>query len=181
MSEPFFTVGHSTRSVAELADILCASGVAVVVDVRTITRSRANPQFNQDSLPAALAPFGLEYQHIAELGGLRPNQFAAADSPNGFWRNRSFRNYADYALGDAFHRGLDRLRETGRRRRCAVMCAEAVWWRCHRRIIADYLIAGGDEVFHLMGRGNVVRATLTPAAVPRDSGLVYPAAAPTPG
>jgi uncharacterized protein (DUF488 family) len=172
---PFFTIGHSNRSITTFAHLLAVSQVEIVVDVRTIPRSRANPQFNADVLPSALAQHQIGYQHLAELGGLRGRQRAAEPSPNAMWINTSFRNYADYALTEPFREGLQRLRRIGERR-CAVMCAEAVWWRCHRRIIADYLIAAGEGVRHILGEGHVEPATLTPGAVVRpDAGIVYPA------
>src|SRR5215831_1758132 len=143
MPNPFFTIGHSTRSIAELVELLRASEVATVVDVRTVPRSRTNPQFNRDTLPDALAPFQIGYQHIAALGGLRGKARDLSPDVNGFWRVQSFHNYADYALGEAFRAGLAELRDLGHTRRSAIMCAEAVWWRCHRRIITDYLIAAG--------------------------------------
>jgi len=177
MAQPFFTIGHSTRSVTELADLLRQSRVAQIVDVRTIPRSRTNPQFNADVLPGALAPFQIGYEHIAALGGLRGKRKADGPAPNTFWRVKSFQNYAHYALTDAFAAGLARLRAIGRERCCAIMCAEAVWWRCHRRIIADYLLAAGEQVFHIMGPAHVDAATLTPGAVVRKGGAVlYPEA-----
>jgi uncharacterized protein (DUF488 family) len=153
MPNPFFTIGHSTRSVAELVELLQMAEVATVVDVRTVPRSRTNPQFNRDALPDDLAQFQIGYEHIPALGGLRATKREVAPQINGFWRVQSFHNYADYALGEPFREGLARLCSLGRERRCAIMCAEAVWWRCHRRIITDYLIAAGETVFHILGKG----------------------------
>jgi uncharacterized protein (DUF488 family) len=173
----FFTVGHSTRSLDELAAILRSAAVETVVDVRAIPRSRTNPQFNQDTLPAALARFGIRYVHIPELGGLRSRRKGETASPNDFWENASFRNYADYAMGESFRSGLEKLRSLGKASRCAIMCAEAVWWRCHRRIIADYLLYSGEEVVHLLDSGRQEAAHMTPAAREREPGvLVYGAA-----
>ncbi len=178
MANPLFTIGHSTRSVAELADLLRESRVEHLVDVRTIPRSRTNPQFNRDALPDALAPFQISYEHIAELGGLRGKRKAGGPSPNTFWRVKSFQNYADYALTDDFAAGLARLKSIGHERRCAIMCAEALWWRCHRRIIADYLLAGGEQVFHIMGPGHVDPAALTPGEMVQDiARIIYDAEA----
>ena len=175
MRPPFFTIGHSTRSTAEFAELLQASQVELAVDVRTIPRSRTNPQFNQDVLPASLAAYGIGYEHIAELGGLRGRRPGADASPNTFWDNQSFRNYADYTATDAFREGLRMLTDLGRTRRCAIMCAEAVWWRCHRRIIADYLLVAGEAVCHILGPSHVELAKLTPAAKPQPDGtLIYP-------
>jgi len=175
MEQAFFTIGHSTRTIEEFVGLLNESEVRLVVDVRTIPRSRTNPQYNRDTLLDSLAGFQIGYEHIAELGGLRAKN-NVAPQVNGFWQNKSFHNYADYALGEAFHQGLARLLEIGGERRCAIMCAEAVWWRCHRRIIADYLLAQGKEVFHIMGPGHVEPAKMTPgAAVRPDHAVLYPA------
>ena len=175
MAHPFHTIGHSTRPVAEFVDLLRDAGVTLVVDVRTVPRSRTNPQYNSDALPAALAPLQIGYEHMPALGGLRKAQGVAPEL-NAFWRVQSFHNFADYALGEPFRSGLARLRALGRERRCAIMCAEAVWWRCHRRIIADYLLAAGETVFHLLGTDRIEPAQATPAARPRpDGSLIYPA------
>jgi uncharacterized protein (DUF488 family) len=176
MAYPFFTIGHSTRPLGEFIQLLAASRIDLVADVRTIARSRTNPQYNRDVLPASLAEFGISYEHMAALGGRRPRARDVAVAINGFWANQSFHNYADYAMSADFRSGLARLRELGGDRRCAIMCAEAVWWRCHRRIIADYLLAAGDEVLHIMGPGKIVPASPTPAARPGpQQTLTYPA------
>jgi uncharacterized protein (DUF488 family) len=176
MANPFFTIGHSTRSIPEFADLLQASEVRIVVDVRTVPRSRANPQFNTDALPGSLAPLGIGYAHLPALGGLRGKPRGRGPSPNTFWTNDSFRNYADYAMTEPFRAGLARLRDIGHARRCAIMCAEAVWWRCHRRIIADYLLlVVGDAVFHILDADKIEPATPTPGARREaDGSLVYP-------
>ena len=180
MALPFFTIGHSTHQIGEFIDLLAASQVGLVVDVRTIPRSRTNPQYNRESLPASLSGFQIAYEHVAELGGLRGRTKDIAPDVNAFWQNQSFHNYADYAMGDAFHAGFARLRDLGRIRRCAVMCAEAVWWRCHRRIIADYLLAAGEQTFHIVRPNAVVPASLTKAATPQpDGAIIYPASCPT--
>jgi hypothetical protein len=171
-----YTIGHSTRTVPELAALLLEAGVDLLVDVRTVPRSRANPQFNADSLPAALKTHGIAYRHLAALGGLRGRRRSDAPSPNTFWDNASFRNYADYAMTPAFHHGLDELLTLARQHTCANMCAEAVWWRCHRRIVADYLIGAGNKVDHIMGPGKIEPATITKAAAKQPDGtLVYAA------
>ena len=175
---PFFTLGHSTRSVAELVELLTSVEVGLVVDVRTVPRSRTNPQFNKDALPDALASAPIGYEHIAALGGLRGRRGDVLPALNAFWANQSFHNYADYATSEEFGAGLVRLREVGRKQRCAIMCAEALWWRCHRRIIADYLVSEGETVFHILGMNDVTRAHLTTAAKRRPDGtLAYPARA----
>jgi uncharacterized protein (DUF488 family) len=176
MRHPFHTIGHSTRTIEEFVALLREAEVALVVDVRTVPRSRTNPQYNRDALPGSLAPLGIGYEHIAALGGLRGKKGDAPRDINGFWDNDSFHNYADYAMGDDFGRGLARLRELGAAQRCAIMCAEAVWWRCHRRIISDYLLAAGETVLHILGPGHIEPARLTEAARKEPSGhLVYPA------
>ncbi|MHA6688697.1 DUF488 domain-containing protein, partial [Mesorhizobium sp. A556] len=138
-------------------------------------RSRTNPQFNGESLPGTLAPWQIGYKHIAALGGLRGKARSTEPSANTYWRVRSFRNYADYALTKPFTAGLAHLRELGIQHRCAIMCAEAVWWRCHRRIITDYLLSQGESLMHILGAGHVDEASLTPGAVVREDGtIVYP-------
>lgn len=145
----------------------------MIVDVRKMPRSRANPQFNADVLPGALGARQIGYRHIAALGGLRGRRQGPEPSPNTLWRNTSFRNYADYALTPPFRQGLAELIAQGRDRTCAIMCAEVLWWRCHRRIIADYLLAGGLPVFHILSRSDVKPAVLTPGAEPIAEGLRY--------
>ena len=176
MTPPFFTIGHSTRSISEFVELLREVKIQLVVDVRTVPWSRANPQFNRDVLPITLCEFAIDYEHIAQLGGLRHRSTNVPPFLNSFWENPSFHNYADYAASEEFRSGLMRLRELGHSKRSAIMCAEAVWWRCHRCIIADYLLASGDEVFHILGRNLVERARLTPAANVASTGaLTYPA------
>jgi uncharacterized protein (DUF488 family) len=175
MSNPFFTIGHSTRPIDEFVALLMTAEVKLVVDVRTVPRSRTNPQFNRDALPASLAAHGIAYEHFAALGGLRRKQPGVSPDVNAFWENASFHNYADYALSAEFHSGLEKLRALGHATRSTVMCAESLWWQCHRRIIADYLIAAGDEVLHILGPGHTEPARMTPAARVRpDGALTYP-------
>jgi len=181
MRNTFFTIGHSTRTLVQFIELLRESRVDLVVDVRSMPRSRTNPQFNRQTLQDDLLPWQIDYEHVAELGGLRGKARNADQSLNAYWRVRSFRNYADYALTAPFAVGLERLRERGAQRRCAIMCAEAVWWRCHRRIITDYLLAAGERVMHILGPAHVDEAILTPGAVVRgDRTIVYPAAEPKP-
>ena len=172
---PIFTIGHSTRSLAEFADLLGYGGVTLVVDVRTVPRSRRNPQFNEDILGRELGHFQLGYVRIAALGGLRGRSAKVPRPVNAFWQNESFHNYADYALSPEFSEGLAELVDLSLTNQCAIMCAEAVWWRCHRRIIADYLLARGKTVFHLMGSNRMEQARLTTGAEIADDKLVYPA------
>ena len=171
-----FTIGHSTRTVPQFGELLRAGRVERVVDVRTIPRSRTNPQYNLDALPGTLADYQIAHARIASLGGLRSRQADIPPDVNGWWTNQSFHNYADHALSDAFAEGFAEL--LAFEGRTAVMCSEAVWWRCHRRIIADYALNAGREVFHLMGADKVERARITPAAVPKGDRLVYPPAGP---
>ena len=172
---PIFTIGHSTRSIPEFVEVLRSGPADMVVDVRTVPKSRRNPQYHQDVRGEELASYQLGYTRIAGLGGLR----GKSDVPpevNGFWDNQSFHNYADYALSPDFAEALGELLDLAAERRVAIMCAEAVWWRCHRRIIADYLLARGRAVLHLMGAGRVQPAKLTPGAEVQGDRVVYPAA-----
>ena len=171
-----FTVGHSTRTIPEFVEILRNAGVRQIIDVRTVPRSRTNPQYNSDVLGDTLGEFQIGYRPMAELGGLRGRAHEVPPEVNGYWDNQSFHNYADYALSDEFARGLGRLSTIAAERPTAIMCAEAVWWRCHRRIIADYMLQRGWTVLHLMGAGRAQPAKMTSGARERDEKLVYPAA-----
>jgi uncharacterized protein (DUF488 family) len=174
---PFFTIGHSNRALDAFVELLRGAEIRLVADIRTIPRSRTNPQYNKDALPDSLAAFDISYEHIAALGGLRGKARSLPADVNGFWTNESFHNYADYALSAPFHAGLMHLLDEGRQRRCAIMCSEAVWWRCHRRIVTDYLIANGETVLHIMDGGRLGTAQLTPDAVIQpDRTIRYPAA-----
>jgi uncharacterized protein (DUF488 family) len=176
MAHAFYTIGHGRRPIGEFVDLLREVEVTLLADVRTMPRSRANPQFNEDALPQALQPFGIAYAHMTDLGGLRGRQKSVAPEINGFWENESFHNYADYAMSERFRSALAHLRERGRKQRCAIMCAETVWWRCHRRIITDYLLAAGETVFHILGPGQVEAAAVNEVAQVQGAGtLVYPA------
>jgi uncharacterized protein (DUF488 family) len=172
---PIHTIGHSTRGTDELIDLLRASDIDLVVDVRSYPRSRRHPQFNIETLPPVLVAAGIGYRHIEALGGRRPASLPPERSPNQAWREPAFRHYADYALGPQFRVGLDTLLAEADLHRPAIMCAEAVWWQCHRRIITDYLLVRGRAVQHIMGPGQIQEATLTPGAVTRADGTVrYP-------
>jgi uncharacterized protein (DUF488 family) len=174
MAHPFFTIGHSTRGIDEFGELLASHAVRIVVDVRRMPHSRANPQFDLRTLPESLSRQHVDYVHIPELGGLRGRPSGVDASPNTAWRNKSFRNYADYAMTEPFRVGLDRLIGIGRDARSAVMCAEALWWRCHRRIIADYLVSRGERVWHILGPHNAAAATLSANARPAGRGtLIY--------
>ncbi|MBV9566150.1 MAG: DUF488 domain-containing protein [Bradyrhizobium sp.] len=176
MAHPFYSIGHGTRAIGDFIELLHSVDVTHLVDVRTVPRSRTNPQYNRDSLPQTLAPSGIGYEHLASLGGLRGRERTVAPDVNAFWQNDSFHNYADYAMSDRFRGGLAHLRALGQKQCCAIMCAETVWWRCHRRIITDYLLAAGETVFHVLGPGHVEAAAMTDAARAQAAGvLVYPA------
>lgn len=175
MTLPFYTIGHSTRSIPEFVELIRCGGVTMVIDIRTIPRSRTNPHYDEQALRAALAAYQIGHSRIAELGGLRSRARGVPPEVNGWWENRSFHNYADHALSDEFRRGLEELVALGRERPVAMMCSEAVWWRCHRRIVADHLLARGERVFHLMWPDRVEPAKLTPAARIGAGKLTYPA------
>lgn len=178
MSETVFTIGHSTRTLAEFVVLLRQADVDLVVDVRSIPRSRAMPQFDGDTLPGSLLAESIGYEHLAALGGRRHHRRDAPPSMNTFWRVAAFRDYADHAEAEVFRAGLEDLLGLASTHRCAIMCAEAVWWRCHRRIIADYLLVRGVTVEHIMGVGRLTPAVLTPGArVMADGSLRYPAVA----
>jgi uncharacterized protein (DUF488 family) len=173
---PLFTLGHSNRSFDDLLDVLRSHGIAVLVDIRTIPRSRANPQFNGDVLGPALAEAGIRYVPLRSLGGLRGKTRRDGPSPNDGWELESFRNYADYAQTPAFREGLRQLIAIASREPTAIMCAEMLWWRCHRRIVTDHLLARGVPVVHLFTSKHAEDAALTPFAVADADGEVrYPA------
>lgn len=177
---PVYTIGHSTRPYGEFCALLQEHGVQCVVDVRKLAGSRRQPQYNADTLAQALAADGIGYVHMPALRGRRGRTLAAgAPSPNGFWSNDSFRRYADYALSDAFAAGLQELLTRSRTQRCALVCAEAVWWRCHRRIIADYLLLHGRTVCHILSAKRTEPAHTTPGAavLAPEPGAAPPAAA----
>ncbi len=172
--QPIYTVGHSTRTSDEFVELLRAAKVQRLVDVRSIPRSRTNPQYNLDSLPETLSAWQITHTIVPELGGRRNRQKAVAPEVNGFWNNESFHNYADYAMSAEFRVGLESFIALSLEAPCAIMCSEAVWWRCHRRIITDYLLLQGRTVCHIMGNGRVDLAKMTPTAFARGDVLVYP-------
>lgn len=171
-SLPVLTVGHSTHTIETFVALLKAHGVRRIIDVRTIPRSRHNPQFNQATLPGVLRVGGIDYLHMAGLGGLRRPR---ADSRNTGWRNASFRGYADYMQTSEFEKHLKTLMKRAARRQVAIMCAEAVPWRCHRSLIADALVVCGVPVEHIMSARRREPHTLTPWARVEGTGLTYPA------
>ncbi|WP_333618059.1 DUF488 domain-containing protein [Dietzia sp.] len=176
MSEPFFTIGHSTRSIDEFLGLLRENCIAQLVDVRRLPGSSRYPQFDQDALSASLDAAGIGYRRAEALTGRRPVSRTVPFAVNAWWQNRSFHNYADHALSSDFAAALAELREQGSSSRTVVMCSEAVWWRCHRRIIADHLLARGDDVRHVLDSQHVDEARLSDGALIREDGNVtYPA------
>ncbi|HET6633160.1 MAG TPA: DUF488 domain-containing protein [Rhodanobacteraceae bacterium] len=176
-AEPIFTIGHSNRTLEAFLALLHGEQVAAVVDVRSAPSSRKWPHFDGPALAAALNADGMDYRHAPDLGGHRPASHLPPEV-NGYWQHAGFHNYADYAMGEPFAAALQRLLTESSDRRSAVMCAEAVWWRCHRRIIADYLLARGRRVRHILSATQTVDATPTPAARPQADGRVaYPPSA----
>jgi uncharacterized protein (DUF488 family) len=172
MKKPcIFTVGHSTRSIDEFVELLRAHGIKGIVDIRSIPRSRHNPQFNADNLKQSLQREHMRYKHIKELGGLRR---AKKDSINLGWRNASFRGFADYMATQEFSEGLEALTKIATTRETAIMCAEAVPWRCHRSLVADALTNKGWMVLDIMSRTVVARHHQTPFLKIRKGQLVYP-------
>jgi uncharacterized protein (DUF488 family) len=171
------TIGHSTRPFEELVALLRAHGVTRLVDIRTVPRSRANPQYDRATLPRALRARKIHYTHLASLGGLRR---ARPDSPNGAWRNASFRGYADYMQTPEFDAALDELIALAEQEPVAIMCAEAVPWRCHRSLVADALTARGIEVAHVMSATRANPHRMTSFARIRRGKVTYPATAATP-
>lgn len=169
-----YTIGHSTRSAEEFLALLTDPGVKLVADVRAFPSSRRHPQFNQGALAAWLGAAGIGYRHLPGLGGRRT---PVPGSPNGGWQERAFQGYADHMRSDEFQRALGELETAARGTPTAIMCAEAVWWRCHRRLIADALVVRGWRVEHLgIGDAPVVHE-LTPFAVVEPGGLItYPPA-----
>jgi uncharacterized protein (DUF488 family) len=176
MRTQFFTIGHAARPIAQFVELLREAEIQLVVVVRAMPRSRANPQFNRDALPKACLRSQSTTSTLRSSRGLRARSADVSPSVNAFWENPSFHNYADYAMSECLRSGLMRLRQLGHAKRSAIMCAETVWWRCHRRIITDYLLVAGDEVFHILGPNRAERARLTPAAKLNPTGtLTYPA------
>ena len=165
-----WTVGHSTRSTEEFGKILLAHGIQVLVDVRSFPGSRRYPQFNRAELSQTLAEIGIEYRHEPRLGGRRTPR---ADSHNTAWKNASFRAYADHMESEEFRRGVEELLEVAAGARTAVMCAEAVWWRCHRSLISDYLKAEGHTVIHILDQSRTEEHPFTSAARIVEGKLSY--------
>jgi uncharacterized protein (DUF488 family) len=173
-SLPIYTIGHSTRTIEEFALILKAYGIEQLIDIRTIPKSRRNPQFNRESLPESLGHAAIKYHHIPGLGGLR---HARPDSSNTAWRNASFRGYADYMQTQGFRENLEHLIELAAQERTAIMCAEAVPWRCHRSLVADALLARGAEVIEIFSETKAQPHSMTPFARVHGAQVTYPGSA----
>jgi uncharacterized protein (DUF488 family) len=168
--EKIWTIGHSTRAIDEFVSLLRAHSIRLVADVRQFPGSRRYPQFNKETLAGSLAGKGMEYDHFLELGGRRK---ARKDSHNAAWRNEAFRGYADYMETVEFRGGMERLMGLALKNRTAIMCAEAVWWRCHRSMISDYLKARGWEVLHIINEKKVEPHPFTSPARVVDGKLAY--------
>jgi uncharacterized protein (DUF488 family) len=169
-----FTIGHSTRPIEAFLSLLTSHSIQLLVDVRTVPRSRTNPQFNKDLLPESLSKAGIKYTHVSELGGLRKPK---RDSPNTAWRNLSFRGYADHMQSTEFADALNQLIEWIQHKRIALMCAEAVPWRCHRSLIADVLTVRGIEVLEIVSPSKTQFHRMTPFAKIRGLQITYPSEA----
>ncbi len=167
-----YTIGHSTRTIEEFLDLLQAHHIQELVDVRTIPQSRHNPQFGQDQFQTALTQAGIAYTHQKNLGGLR---HPSSDSINLGWQNLAFRGYADYMATPEFQQGLQELEERAAKKTVAIMCAEALWWRCHRSLIADALTVQGWQVLHIQSRKTAKPHELTSFLKIIDDKLTYPA------
>lgn len=171
MPKILWTIGHSTRPIDVFISLLKAHGIQQLIDVRTIPRSRHNPQFNHENVLESLRTEELSYRHMPQLGGLRKPR---KDSINTGWRNASFRGYADYMQTEQFGKALEELMAYGRNKKTAIMCAEAVPWRCHRSLIADALVTGDWEIRHIMSETKGDQHQLTSFAVVESSRLSYP-------
>ena len=165
-----WSVGHSTRSAEEFNEILAAHQIAALVDVRSFPGSRRYPQFNKQQLATSLPAIGVAYFHLPQLGGRRPTR---KDSMNTAWKNASFRGYADHMESEEFQRGIARLLEIAGQSRAAIMCAEALWWRCHRSLVSDFLKARGVEVIHILDATHEQQHPYTSAARIVDGELTY--------
>jgi uncharacterized protein (DUF488 family) len=165
-----WTIGHSTRSLTEFLELLATNRIEALVDVRQFPGSRRYPHFNQRELSQSLAQVGIQYVSLPDLGGRRKPR---PDSHNIAWRNESFRGYADYMETPEFHAGIERLLAVARLKRAAIMCSEALWWRCHRALISDYLKAAGITVEHILGSNKNETHPYTSAAHVKDSRLSY--------
>jgi uncharacterized protein (DUF488 family) len=168
-----WTIGHSTRTIEKFISLLEEHGIKLLADVRLLPGSKRYPQFNKDTLTDSLGKTGIRYEHFPELGGRRK---AKPDSKNTAWRNESFRGYADYMETEEFDKGVKRLLDLAANSGpAAIMCAEAVWWRCHRALLSDYLKVRGIEIVHIVGANKTELHPYTSAARVRNGNLSYAA------
>lgn len=170
MDKTIWTIGHSTRSADEFLELLGMHGIGVLVDIRSFPGSRRYPHFNRDSLAALLSRQGIEYKHMAGLGGRRKPQ---KDSVNVAWRHASFRGYADYMMTAEFEKQMDQVEELAQNVKTAYMCSEAPWWKCHRALVSDYLKIRGWGVLHIMEKGKLTEHPYTSPARPVQGKLFY--------
>jgi uncharacterized protein (DUF488 family) len=170
-----YTIGHSTLTKDEFIGLLNQNGIKTLVDIRSYPGSRHCPHFSQESMAGWLLRAGIEYKHLVGLGGRKHT--CADHSVNRWWTHSAFRSYADYALTDPFHRSFKELQKIAAKKPTAIMCAEIQWWRCHRRIVTDYLIAADWDVRHIMGE-RVTSAELSQGARPQEGHIVYPVDSP---
>ncbi|MBK5232955.1 MAG: DUF488 domain-containing protein [Thermoleophilia bacterium] len=167
-----WSIGHSTHSLEAFVELLKSQGIENLVDIRTVPKSRRNPQFHTDALAVSMPERDVSYRHLPDLGGWRKTD---KDSPNGGWRNDSFRGYADYTMTAGFRTGLKELLALAGDGPTAMMCSEALWWRCHRRLVSDRLLTAGHSLFHIGSDGRITPHELTSFAVIDSAGqITYP-------
>lgn len=172
MKETIYTIGHSTRPIEEFIELLKINSIIQLVDIRTVPRSRHNPQYEQTALEKSLPAAGINYIYMKDLGGLRPK---VKYSVNMGWHNESFRNYADYMQTPEFAEAVQKLIDIARDKKTVIMCAEAVPWRCHRSLVGDALLVRGVRVLGIMSEKSVIPHTMTPFAVIHGEKITYPA------
>lgn len=173
MNSNYYTIGHSNYSIDKFIEYLKLNKIKLVVDVRSLPGSNKNPHFNKENLSVSLKVNKIKYKHIKKLGGLRKASKEIDSNINTFWNNKSFRNYADYAYSDLeFIEGLNELIKLGEKQKTAIMCAEVLWWRCHRRIITDYLISYKKEVYHIIGN-KTEKAFISKNAIFKNNKINY--------
>ena len=172
--QTLFTIGHSTREINEFIDLLKTHAITTLVDIRTIPKSRHNPQYGHEELEKSLREHDIRYVYMKSLGGLRP---VSKNSINDAWRNKSFRNYADYMQSDEFNEGLDELIDLSQNSTVAIMCAEAVPWRCHRSLVADALVVRDIPVCEIISKSTPQKHKLTSFAVVEGAEVTYPKSA----
>lgn len=169
----FYTIGHSNRPIKEFIDLLKEKDIKLLVDVRSLPGSSKYPQYNKENLSESLKEFNIDYIHLSKLGGLRKSNKNIDANINSYWKNKSFRNYANYAINDKdFKEGIQELIKLNDKL-CAIMCAEAVWWKCHRRIITDYLLSLNKEVYHIINTKNISKAIMNESVKVINNDIFY--------